>query len=157
MQHKMGFLSESKGKKVFPSISSRSTFFLQPPLCPFLLASLSGSEPKYAGQEWCMCGCVFGGGLVLRTNKDVQHLIVRDVPIKGKKLGTQPRWKQKQGPQPVIGTCTKLHQRQSEQKNGAEKGIKLPFLCFGVFNKGSSLILSWIFISVSSLPILNEY
>lgn len=40
-------------------------------------------------------------------------------------------------------------------KNQAEKGKKKNFLCF--FNKGSSLILSWIFISVCTFPVLNKY
>lgn len=79
--------------------------------------------------------------------------------MKGKSWEHTAKVKAKVGPQPPIGTQTKLHQRDSKHmKNQAEKGIRLPFLCFWFlfFNKGSSPILGWIFISVCTLPVLNE-
>lgn len=93
---------------------------------------------------------------VLRTNKGVQHLLVRDVPMKGKSWEHTAKVKANVGPQPAIRTHTKLHQAESKHmKNQAEKGIKLAFLC-SFLNKGSGLILSWIFISVCTLLVLSE-
>lgn len=51
--------------------------------------------------------------------------------MKGRSWEHTAKVKAEAGPQPAIGTHTKLHQEESEDmKNQAEKGIKLPFLCF---------------------------
>lgn len=110
---------KKKGRNI-SSLSSTLAFLFQPPFCPFP-----------CGQPFTIWAEIWRGGSVLRTNKGVQHLLVRDIPMKGKSCEHTAKVKAKVGPQPPIGTQTKLHQGDSKHmKNQAEKGIRLPFLCW---------------------------